>query len=70
MSKEVFAPATHKEWYESQTIQFFILVLATGGFDLVEKFVQDQSVSWRTLALLITGLAGIGLRLRTRQPIK
>jgi hypothetical protein len=58
-----------KPWYKSQTIQFFALVLAGGGIDLVMGFVQGE-ISARAFVIMLLGLVGIGLRLNTTQALK
>ncbi len=58
-----------KDWWKSQTIQFFILVFAGGGIDLVTGFVNGD-VTVRAFIIMLLGLVGIGLRLKTTQGLK
>lgn len=59
-----------KNWYQSKTVQFFSLVLAGGGLDMIESLVRQTAITWREVALVFIGLVGIGLRLVTNKPIK
>lgn len=60
----------YKDFARSQTIQFFFLVLAGGGLDIIDQLVKQEEISWRSVAIAIVAIIGIALRLKTTKPIK
>lgn len=58
-----------KHIISSQTVQFFTAVLATGGIDLIMTWLDGEDVSWRSIALLVAGLVGIALRIKTKDSV-
>jgi hypothetical protein len=54
----------------SKTIQVMSVVALTGGLDLLNSFITTADYSWQSIALLLTGLVGILLRVVTKQPVK
>ena len=56
--------------FQSKTINFFVAVLLAGGLDLINQFLENENVSWRSVALLAVALSGIALRLVTKDPAK
>lgn len=58
-----------KTWLESNTIQFFGLVLVGGGIDIITELLQKDTLDWRSVALALVSIIGIALRLKTKKPI-
>lgn len=58
-----------KRAIESKTIAFFGLVLAAGGLDILSNLVNEESITWRSVAIAVLALVAIGLRLVTKDAI-
>lgn len=58
-----------KKFYQSKTVLFGVAVLATGGLDLINSLIQQAVIDWRSVALTITGLLAIAIRLVTKDAI-
>ena len=58
-----------KAWYKSKTLAFFVLVLAGGGYDMLETFVKTAQYDLQAILLFVVALLGIALRLITKEQL-
>lgn len=57
-----------KHILKSNTFQFFSAILIAGGIDLIVAFLND-TWSWRSFFILVIGIIGIGLRIKTTESV-
>lgn len=58
-----------KKWSRSKTLGFFAAVFLGGGLDAVQAFINGD-ITWRSFALMLVGLIGIGLRVVTSKKLE
>lgn len=59
----------YKKALFSKTIQFFSSVAVAGGIDIVISLLNQEVIDWRSVVIAAIGIAGIALRLKTKEPV-